>query len=348
MQKIIVGIITTSLIAFSFNSFAGEKNKSQNYENAEFSGYMFGDIYYIASSHNKNIEKENGFWFRRIYFTFDKNLSRTFSIRLRLEMNSPGDFKTKTKLEPYVKDAYLNWKHNNHSIIIGISPTPTWGFVESFWGYRSVEKTAVDLFKFGNPRDFGISFKGSLNKSKTVSYRLMLANGNGIKSETDKEKMVMASLRYNFTDNLTVEVYADWNGYPGHFDRYTFQGFLAYRTKIHRFGVQFVQQTRQNGTKNNDIKLELLSLFYIRNFTEKIKGISRVDFVFDPIPEGDKIPYIKFDTNAKSKFFLFGIDFLLEKNIHIIPNIELVSYSKINGKKPDMEIIPRLTYFFKW
>jgi len=49
-----------------------------------FSGYMFGDYYWVAASHDTSLENQNGFWSRRIYFTYDQGLSEEFSMRFRL------------------------------------------------------------------------------------------------------------------------------------------------------------------------------------------------------------------------------------------------------------------------
>ena len=56
-------------------------------ENAgfKFSGLAFGDYYWVTDNHIEDIEGENGFWFRRIYFTVDKDLGESFDLRFRLE-----------------------------------------------------------------------------------------------------------------------------------------------------------------------------------------------------------------------------------------------------------------------
>jgi hypothetical protein len=45
-------------------------------------------------------------------------------MRFRLEMNSPGDFKTSTTLIPFVKDAYLTAKVGRHTLMLGLIGTP--------------------------------------------------------------------------------------------------------------------------------------------------------------------------------------------------------------------------------
>ena len=65
-------------------------------------GYMFGDYYGVAAHHEGAIEGATGFWFRRIYLTFDKKVSEELDVRLRFESASPGDFESSSKIESTV------------------------------------------------------------------------------------------------------------------------------------------------------------------------------------------------------------------------------------------------------
>ena len=67
-------------------------------DNGTIKGYMFGDYYYVASLHldgnaidaettEKDYEGSNGFQFRRIYMTYNKDYENDWSTRLRLEMS---------------------------------------------------------------------------------------------------------------------------------------------------------------------------------------------------------------------------------------------------------------------
>jgi hypothetical protein len=312
----------------------------------KFSGYMFSDFYYVADNHNENIKDQNGFWFRRIYFTYDYKYSNALSTRLRFEMNSPGDFSTSSKLEPAVKDAYLKWKKSGTEFYLGISSTPTWEVIEKVWGYRSVEKTPLDLQKYGSSRDFGVAIKGNLEQSGKVKYHLMLGNGNSNKSETNKGKKAMLAVSLYPTENLILEAYGDWNDNPGDNDVFTFQGFIAYKTPKARIGVQFAQQTR-NVDGSEDVDLKIGSVFVAGQVGEKINAFARVDRTFDPNPSAHKISYIPMDKTTKSTFFVGGLDFEPEKNVHLMPNMELVRYDENDaGETPNTDIIPRLTFYW--
>ena len=317
-------------------------------DSGKISGYMFGDYYYVLTNHDKSLEGANGFWLRRVYLTYDKGLSDEFSARLRFEMNTAGDFTSKSNMTPFIKDAYLKWNKGNHSILLGISPTPTWEVIEKVWGYRSVEKTPLDLQKFGSSRDFGIAFQGNLDANKKIGYHLMLANGNSTSSEDNKGKKVLLALNSKASDNIIVEGYADFEERPGETNRYTLQGFAAYQAKKGRIGVQFVHQNRQVAGAD-DMTLQIASVFGAAQLSPKVWGFARVDRALDPNPDGAKISYIPFDNTVKSTFLLAGIDFRPAENVFLMPNMEVVLYSDNDaGASPDSDVIPRFTFYYKF
>lgn len=322
-------------------------------ENGKFSGYMFGDYYYMAANHNPNLEKLNGFWMRRIYFAYDQKLDNGFSMRLRTEMGQPGDFTTSGKMIPFVKDAYLKWTADNGSqVLFGISPTPTWDVIEHMWGYRAVEKTPLDLMKYGSSRDFGLAVKGKLGASKKAYYHVMFANGASNKSETNKQKKIMGSLGLWLTDKILVEGYADYDGRPDDKSRNTLQGFVAYKTAKARLGVQVAYQNRKMGSGAADVNSTIWSVFGAAKVADKTTAFARVDGNSDPVVGGESISYIPFDETAKPLFIVGGLDFQLAAGVHMMPNVEMVSYSAVDaaakGTAPDSDVMPRVTFYYKF
>ena len=315
-------------------------------EAGKISGYMFSDFYWVAANHDTSLENRNGFWFRRIYFTYDQGLSKAFSTRLRMEMSSPGDFTTSGKIEPFVKDAYLEWKHEGHKVIFGLSPTPTWDVVEKIWGYRAVEKSPLDLQKFGSSRDFGIAVKGHLDADKRFAYHAMVANGSGTKSETNEEKKALGSFGFHPCSSVTLEFYADWED-RGDPTRYTLQGFAAYRTDDYRAGVLYARQT-ETQTGHPDENREVLSLFGVARVSDRVNLLGRFDHNFDPAHAG--ISYLPFDPTAESSnLIVAGIDFEPAHDVHIMPNVETVIYGDVpGGTSPDTDVMPRLTFYYKF
>ena len=310
----------------------------------KLSGYLFGDYYYFASNHDPKIGGQHGFWFRRGYFTYDHTLAAGFSTRFRLEVNSDGDF-TNAKLTPFVKDAYLRWARGSQALLFGMSGTPTFEFIESVWGYRSVEKTPLDLQRWSPSRDFGIAAQGTLDKAKAVNYHVMFGNGSDTGSEVNKNKAVRAALSYRAKSGFMAEGYVDWDDQPSGADRSTMQAFVGYRKPAGRVGVQYAQQKRRNATTPTRT-LDLLSVFAVAKVNEKNFVLARVDRMFNPNPDGAKIAYLPFDAQSKSVFAVVGWHHQARANVHFIPNVEFVTYS--GSRSLDTDIVPRMTFYFTW
>lgn len=318
-------------------------------ESGTIRGTVFGDFYWIPMNHNSELEGNNGFWFRRIRFTYDRELSDSFSSRLRLDMSSEGDFITNSSLVPSVKDAYLKWENENHAVFAGITSVPTWGVIEDVWGFRSVEKTPLDLQRFGSSRDFGIKVQGKVGEEEKVGYNFMLGNGNSNRNELNKGKKVMLAVNYQLTDRLIIEAYGDVNGQPNDRNIYTAQGFIGYQSDELNVGALYAYQFRNNTAAAGDLNLNLASVFANMEMSEKIISFLRIDHMFNPNPGGEGIDYIPFSDQAESTLIIAGADILLEENIHLIPNVESVIYGESElGFTPDTDFIPRLTLHYNF
>jgi len=340
-------IVFFILITFSSLSQAQE---AKDESGGKFSGYMFGDYYYNIEHHNPDIKGQDGFWFRRIYFTYDYNIGSGFSSRLRLEMNNNGDYENSRAIVPFVKDAYLAYKFVNQKAIFGISPPPTFDLIEKIWGYRSVEKTPLDEQRMASSRDFGLSLKGQFDSKGTFRYHTMIANGSGNKQEIDQGKSFMLSLSYWLTKEIVLQVYGNYADRDGQANTYITQAFLGYNSKSLHGGLQYSQQViKAMNNSLEDIDLSVLSFFLTGNITEKMKLFGRVDRMFEPNPFGEDIAYTP--TDSASSFFLFiaGIDFQVVKDVSIMPNIQYVKYDSNNDRiTPADDLYARLTFFWRF
>jgi len=313
----------------------------------KISGLAFGDFFWMAANHNESLKDNNGFWFRRLYLTFDKAMTEQLDMRLRFEMNSAGDFTSDNRLEPFAKDAWVRWKFTDqHQTHLGLSPTPTMNVVDEIWGYRFLEKSVLDLQRIGATRDLGVAFRGSVGTGQKVRYHFMFGNGSSTRGEIDRGKGTLASLGYYPNDSLVLEFYSDYDNRPQQADRNTYSAFLAYKRDWGRLGFQYAHQKRKGTSK---VDLDLFSFFGVVNVTPKLTFIGRYDRMFDPNPEGANIPYIPFDPTAKFHFFLAGIDWKVTEEFSLLPNIEVVRYDeREDGTRPATDVVPRVTFFYKF
>jgi hypothetical protein len=313
------------------------------------SGYMFGDYYGFGGHHDAKYDGQHGLWFRRIYFTYDHTLSPKFATRLRFEVNSTGNLTSATNT-PYVKDAYLRYTYRgSHQAWFGIFPTPTFEFIESFWGLRHIEKTPADLYRTDSSRDFGLGLQGSINQSHTVRYSYQLGNESSTNAEIDKNKANRFSVVYAKPTGFAVE------GFYGHFarngdtDGAIYQIFAGYRQPRFRGAFQYYRNHR-SAPNGNDLELDLYSAFGVVDVVrQKMSIFARVDRFADPNPDGAGVAYLPIDPRAKYTFSLTGVEFFLLPSVRFSPNIETVSYGKLpDGTSIKSDVVFRATMFWTW
>jgi hypothetical protein len=314
------------------------------------SGLVYADYYEVLRSHRDELEGENGFWIRRLYLTYDHTLSKALSLRVRLEVNSEGDFETTGVNTPYLKDAWLRWAFGAHALTFGLAPTANIDFVDAFQGYRSVERNPFDLYRWDSSRDLGLVLQGGLGEEGRTRYSFHLGNGSGTGSETNASKAVRGQLVHRFPGGLVLEGYADWQDRPGAQDVWTVEAFAGWQEKTWRASLQYGhQERREAGPGGSDLELDFLSAFAAVQLSSRVTLLGRVDRSFDPIPNGETTDYMPFSDQAKSTFGYVGADVTLHRNVHVIPNVELTAYDEArDGTTPGTDVVPRVTLFFGW
>jgi hypothetical protein len=313
----------------------------------KLSGLVFGDYAYVLAHHDEAIEGNNGFWLRRVYFTYDNALSDRFAMRFRLEVNSPGDFKTSASLTPFVKDAFLSAKLGKHALLLGLIGTPLYDTLDEFWGYRPMEKTPIDLFKFGNSREFGVGLKGPIDAKGKLTYTVLVGNGAGLKSETNRGKAVYGRLNFQPTPSLFFEIYGDYTDMGADSSVNILQAFAGVKGKWGRSGLNFGWRHAETAGVGSDLKF--VSLFGVFKVGKKLDLVGRFDRLLDPNAGGSKIDYIPMADNVQANVVLAGLGWSLSDSVKVIPNLKYVFYdAPAIGEKPAADLYAYLTLYFKF
>jgi hypothetical protein len=361
-------IIKTSLIVFGAFFFALEISFSQEVlERGRFSGFMFGDYYYnilrdnnIASlpfANFKDQQDQNGFEFRRIYFTYDYQISAKFNSRLRFEIEN-FSLTNNSKLAPFVKDAYLQWKDifEGSNLTFGIQPTPTFDISEYVWENRHLEMTIIDLYGFMSSRDFGISLKGKIDGDGIFNYWILFGNGAGVKPEYDRYKNIYGNLLFKPSENIWAYVNYHHkflkplsnsfiNGEKLSTDEDLLSLFFAYYLKD-KFKVGFegfsnflrnnIKDTVNATYKNR--QMIGISLFGIYYFSPKYNIVARFDY-FDP--------NVKPESEGDRRFlYLLGFNYKPIDKVYISPVLLIEAFEKQNGKSFKPSVTARIVFFY--
>lgn len=317
---------------------------------SKFSAHVFGDYFYFVDHHDSVLVDQNGFWFRRVNLNWDGKMDETFSARLRLEAASSGDFEgDPTTMVTFVKDAWIRWKKDQHSVYLGLTNSVSHSFVEDFWGYRHLEKIPGEVLGFYSSRDAGIGAAGKFGEAGRVGYHVMVGNGSGTSHETNSGKKVAGAVQVHLTSALVAEAYGDFEDRPEDTDRMTVRGFLGYKAERARAGVEYTQQTRDR-SDGTSFDLKIVSGFVTGRVGEKVWLLGRVDRSMEPGASNPGRPYIPMDASVASTFVLAGVEFVARENITFTPNVEAVVYDEPDGggEAPADDIVGRLTFNFKY
>jgi hypothetical protein len=345
---------------------------AQEIENkGRISGYMFGDYFYNVSRDpnlntlknvaNKGEEGVNGVQLRRIYFTYDYNISSRFTTRFRLEADQEANA-SNGKIGVFVKDAYLKWKDvfNGSDLLFGIQPTPAFEVSEAYWGNRFLEKTIMDLRGVVSSRDLAVSLTGRLDPEGQLKYTLMLGNGSGNKPETDKYNRYYAMLQYSPVQNLALTFHTDLRTAPPVLDPATlreFNGnimnysiFAGYKIKnLFSVGAEGFTMVENNKLPIENTSEKLfedcrglgVSLFGTVFFSEKLSSALRYDYLdpnIDPEYKSDKRGFILASINIKP-----------DEKVIVSPNIIIETYEKLSdGTSIKSSVTPRFTLFYSF
>ncbi|MBT8048431.1 MAG: hypothetical protein HKN57_10030 [Xanthomonadales bacterium] len=302
-------------------------------------GLLFGDVYAVPSHHQEQGDGSAGLVLRRGYLTFNTDLSKNWFGRFRFELNQSGQFETYS-FKTSVKDLFVGRKLGRQSLLLGLSPTPTFDLIESAWAFRYLARTPLDLQGVAS-RDNGIAIKGPINASGTFSYRAMLGLEADFGNETDDGRRWMGALNWKPSEHWTIDLYTDHETLSGPRDRTTWQIFAAYQSDSLSWGTQYSRQDR-----GEDPPLELASAFAHGRVGQKTRLVGRIDRLLEPSPKGNDIAYLPYDPSARATTLIGGVEFQATPHIFITPNTVVTYYDRNKeGLRPKTDVYVRLTLF---
>jgi len=342
MSRVLCAVAALTVILVAPSASAGTPQEEDSEPSLAISGLLFGDIYAVTNHHLTDAPGSFGAWLRRGYLTATTTSGNGWFARMRLEANQSGEFES-YEFRVGFKDLYVGVAAGEHRLIAGLSPTPTFDLVETYWGLRYLEKTPLDLQRVAS-RDTGISARGPLALDGALRYRAMIGSGIGFGTESGDGYKVMGAISWRFSPGWIIDAYSSHERRPADADRFTVQGFLAHSSPGVRFGLLYANQDRQS-----DPPLEVASVFLVWRLSRIASLVGRIDRLFEPSPSGDGIDYLPFDPTARATLLLGAVEFQVGEWIRLTPGVEVITYdvSETTGHRPATDTILRLTAFWR-
>lgn len=292
-----------------------------------YNGSITGITYFDYTRENE----ASAFNFQRQYFNYAIEMSDNTKFKVvfdvgrtsngTVESCSDGECEERledTRLVVFLKKAQLDYKSSWGKTSLGMIGTNTYGVQEKTWGYRFIDKSAMDKNKFVKTADLGIGLSKNIIGSLNVGIQYL--NGEGYKTP-ELNYIQKLSLNANYGEmnlsknsgfNLGIVYSTDLteNSPISLFSIYT-----GLSIKKIRFGTEF------------DIldDKELTSIYLNYNLNRLVNLFSRYD-VLD-------------EDNKKDEYIISGLVFNCENGLLISPNIR---------KSNNDELVYKLNFQFKF
>ncbi|MGP8217650.1 MAG: hypothetical protein ACLQQ4_18925 [Bacteroidia bacterium] len=311
-KTLLLASIFVSLWSISNAQFADFNNypvtvtprESPDSTRGHFWGYIFGSYYTKLHSNDSsaapspptqysNISRgTNAFSIERVYLGYDYFFNKQFSLHAVMAYEQTSDFANAGAMTTlaggtnyrslYLKYCNMEWNDfliKGIRLSVGSIVTPSFAITEEpFWGYRSLERTIMDMRSITPSNDLGASIGGKIWRNKDdagiekacVGFNFMV--GNSTSAVPDGPGNTGYSGAYSFNsiwkryygdiyikmlnDKLLLDLYGDghtfsWTPMPdGQHDLHQYEitgrAFLGYKIKNFNISVEYFEQLDKN------------------------------------------------------------------------------------------------------
>jgi hypothetical protein len=248
----------------------------------------------------------------RVYLGYEHNFSKNLYAKANLDIGNPGV--GKHQMAAYVKNAYLRYRTNNFNVEFGMISTTQFKVQESAWGYRYLEKSFQDEYKFNSSADLGVS--AAYKISKMLSVDVIIANGEGYKKiEADSTLRTGFGLTINPVKNFTGRVYYDFSSDIN--TQSSIATFLGYTNERISLGAEYMKQLNPGFTA--DRELNGLSFYSTVYAAPRLKFFARYDNLYSNTVSGETVDWNLLEDGQN---FIAGLEFSPAKGVKLAPNFK--------------------------
>ncbi|MDR2123213.1 MAG: hypothetical protein LBP34_08830 [Flavobacteriaceae bacterium] len=275
--------------------------------------------------YNTNFTDKNGFDITRAFLGYNYKFSPT--LQGRVIVDGASGKSSSGKLEPYIRNAYINWKDAGFNINVGLTGLLQFSLQEDYWTHRYILKSFQDLNSFASSVDLG--FTAEYEISPIISVDFSLTNGEGYKEvKSDNNLRYGAGISLKPIKNTILRVYADY--YNKSIDTLSIKRndqsdlslFAGYQSEKISAGAEYNHQFNRDFIDGKDFYG--YSLYSSVRIAPKWKAFARYDRTDSSNPPSYTSPWNKLD----GQLLMFGIEFQPVKQIKIAPNFRNFNYDR--------------------
>lgn len=150
---------------------------SQTTENVKPKGQSFAQIFSNFHSTYTDGESAPTFELSRLVLGYKYEFNQNFSALVCIDVGNPKN--GELEFTAYARNAYVRYANGPLKVDFGVITGNSFNLQENFWGFRYVQKSYQDLFKYSASRDLGI--KASYKVNDWLMADALIVNGEGYK-----------------------------------------------------------------------------------------------------------------------------------------------------------------------
>ncbi len=255
-------------------------------------------------------ESVSAFELNRLYLGYEYNFSEKFSAKANLDIGDPGA--GSLEMTAYVKNAYLKYEEDKFSVHFGLIPTTQFKVQEKAWGYRYIEKSFQDAYKFNSSADLGVSV--AYRFSDLLSADLSFVNGEGYKRlQADSTFRTGFGVTLTPGDKVTGRVYYDF------ISKEETQSSLAALISYveDEFSLAAEYNSQFNVGFNEDRTLSGTSIYGTLKAASKVKVYARFDYLTSNTLDGASNDW---NVSRDGQLYIAGLEYAPVKGVKLAPN----------------------------
>jgi len=186
-----------------------------------------------------------------------------------------------SKYTVYLKMAEIKWDINDYlALRVGqLLNTQYLTFQDPFWGYRYIDVTFQERFRFGMPADFGAQLDVKVGDKFLNQFSVVNGEGPFRHQDLNGKFIFSDNIQYSPVKNLTLKIYGDYGPAidtgSAYGDKWVISFFAGYKTTKFRIGWELDFVNNYNWNVNQDHSG--FSVFGGWNFIGKFDVLARYD-----------------------------------------------------------------------
>ena len=220
------------------------------------------------------------------------------------------------RLSAFLKKAQVDYSTDFGKLSFGLIGMNTYGVQEKNWGYRFIQKSAIDKNKFSSTVDIGIGDSNSFIDNLHLSAQL--TNGEGYKKEQG-DKFYKFSLNTTYGEKKLTKndgynvgfVFSTIPAAPDSVNINMMSGFAGYAGNNLRIGAEYDMQTA------GDFDETIMSFSINYGLLKNMDTYVRYD-IYDDNAD---------DTEMNGEdYLIFGLLFDCKNGLSVAPNLRITSF----------------------